>query len=96
MKSHSTAAILAAVAVASFASMALLLPIDQAKAGNSGSARAAMPQTKVNAGPPSNAAGNVPCVGPACPGARANEVKATTTGTYKWCHQRERSCNNVH
>jgi hypothetical protein len=96
MKSHSTVAIVAVVAVASFATMALLAPIAQAKAGNSGGARAAMTQTKVNTGLPSNAAGNVQCVGPGCPGARANEVKATTTGTYKWCHQRERSCSHIH
>ena len=87
MKSHSIATTLAAVAVASFASMALLAPVDQAWAGNGGNARAAMTQTKVSTGLQNGAAGKVYCVGPGCPGARANEVKATTTGTYKpLCH----------
>jgi len=81
MKSHSTASILAAVVVASFASMALLAPADRALA-KGGSARAAMPQTKINSGMPNGAAGRIYCTGPGCPGARAREVKATTTGTY--------------
>ena len=96
MKSHSIATTLAAVAVVSFASMGLLAPIAQAKAGNGGNARAAMTQTKVNAGPPSNAAGRLHCVGPGCPGARANEVKATTTGTYKGCEPHSHLCNHSH
>jgi len=93
MKSHATASLLAAVAVASFASMALLAPVDQAWAGNSGNARAAMTQTKVNTGAPSNAAGRLQCVGPSCPGARANEVKATTTGTYSKACEHMHHCN---
>jgi hypothetical protein len=70
MKSHSIAATLAAVAVASFASMALLAPTHQARAGNSGGARAAMTQTKVDASLHSDA---------------ADAVRATTTGTKEQC-----------
>jgi hypothetical protein len=93
MKPHSIATTLAAIAVASFASMALLAPIAQAKAGNSGNARAATAQTKVNTGSPSNAAGRLQCVGPSCPGARANEVRATTTGTYSKICQHMHLCH---
>jgi hypothetical protein len=82
MKSHSTASILAAVAVASLSSLALLAPIHQAMA-KGGNARAAMTQTKVSTGVQNGAAGKVYCVGSGCPGAKANAVKATTTGTYK-------------
>jgi hypothetical protein len=85
MKSHAAASVLTAVAVASFAGMALLAPIDQARAAKGGNPRAAMAQTKVSTGVQNGAAGKVYCVGPGCPGARANEVKATTTGTKEQC-----------
>jgi hypothetical protein len=97
MKSHSTASILAAVVVASFASIALLAPIHQAMAAKGGNARAAMTQTKVNTGMPNRPAGKLQCVGPGCPGAKANAVKATTTGTYKLlCRPGEHSCSHGH
>jgi len=64
------AGLAAVVAVASFASMALLAPVDQARAGNGGNARAAMTQTKLNASLHSDA---------------ADAVRATTTGTKEQC-----------
>jgi hypothetical protein len=95
MKSDSTSSILTAVVVASFASIVLLAPVHQAMAANGGNAKAAMTQTKVNTGMPNGAAGKVYCVGPGCPGARANEVKATTTGTYKTlCRGDSHQCPN--
>ena len=81
MKSRSTASVLTTVVVASFASMALLAPAGQAMA-KGGNARAPMTQTKANTGMPNGAAGKIYCTGSGCPGARAREVKATTTGTY--------------
>ena len=66
MKSHSTSSILTAVVVASFASIVLLAPVHQAMAANGGNARPATTQTKVSSG---------------MPGARADAVRATTTGT---------------
>ena len=96
MKSYSITTTLAAVAVASFASMTLLAPIDQAMAAKGGNARAAMTQTRASTGLPSGAAGRLHCVGPGCPGARANEVKATTTGTYYECRRDPHICSHSH
>ena len=97
MKSHATASILAAVALASFASMALLAPTHHARAENDGSSTRATAQTKVNTGLHNETAGKVECAGPGCPGARANAVKATTTGTYKApCRPGDRFCRPGH
>ena len=97
MKSHSTVSILTAVVVASFASMALLAPINQAMAAKGGNARAAMTQTKVSTGVQNGAAGKVYCVGSGCPGAKANAVKATTTGTYQApCRPGDHFCPHGH
>ena len=71
MKPHSTASILAAVAVTSLAGMALLAPIHQAMAAKGGNARAAMTQTKVDTSMHGGTGGN----------AKADAVRATTTGT---------------
>jgi len=84
MKSHATASILT-VAVAAFAAMALLAPIQQAEAAGGGNAGTAITQMKVNAGLPSGATGKLSCAGPGCPGAKASGVRATTTGTKEQC-----------
>jgi hypothetical protein len=96
MKSHSTVSILTAVVVASFASVALLVPIHPAMAAKGGNARAAMTQTKASTGAQNGAAGKVYCVGPGCPGAKGNAVKAPTTGTYKACQPGSHLCNHSH
>ncbi len=95
MTFHSATRILAAITVVS--GIALLPPIHQAKAGNGGVAKGAMTQTKDNTGTQNGTAGVLQCVGPGCRGARANAVKATTTGTYApTCRPGDHFCPHGH
>jgi hypothetical protein len=85
MKPLTAAPILTAIAIASFASVALLAPTDHANARSGGNARAAMTQTKINTGLHHDVAARLYCTGPGCPNAKATGVRATTTGTLQQC-----------